>query len=117
MEFARTELAGGPMMLVYASMRDKAIEEITGLLFPLASQVFVTCTAQPRAASPEEIVARAGWGDQAQAMKAQVEPDPVRALAVARQATPSNGVVLAAGSLFLVGALKQALQERPIDSW
>ncbi|HEY6292693.1 MAG TPA: folylpolyglutamate synthase/dihydrofolate synthase family protein [Terriglobia bacterium] len=108
-EFVQSELAARPLVLVYASMRDKAIEEIAELLFPLASEVYITRTAQPRAAPPEEILARAGARARPHLEQIHLEPDPARALDAARRSTPSGGVVLAAGSLFLVGALKQTL--------
>lgn len=108
-EYVRTELAGRPLALVYASMRDKAIEEITDLLFPCAAPIYLTQTAQPRAASPEEILAR--LRPRRPAAEMIVEPDPMKALAAARSAVPADGVVLAAGSLFLVGAIKQAVDE------
>jgi folylpolyglutamate synthase/dihydropteroate synthase len=40
-----------------------------------------------------------------------VEPDPARAIKGAYQASSSDDVVLVSGSLFLVGAIKQALLE------
>jgi len=92
---------------VYASMRDKAITEITESLFPLAKEVYLTRPEQARAASPEEIMAAA----HIEAGKAVVESVPARAVERACREAAANEVVLVAGSLFLVGAIKQALQE------
>jgi dihydrofolate synthase / folylpolyglutamate synthase len=111
-EFVRTELAGRPLTLLYASMRDKAVEEISSLLFPLASKIYLTRSPQPRAATPEEILDRSGTQD---LPAIAIEPDPVRALLAARRSAPAGGVVLAAGSLFLVGALKQARNEGHLE--
>jgi dihydrofolate synthase/folylpolyglutamate synthase len=105
-EFVRAELAPRPLTLVYASMRDKAIEEVAALLFPLASAIYLTRVAQPRAAAPEELLARAGT--YAGSRPVRIVPDPAQALEEARRAAGSDGVVLAAGSLFLVGAIKEA---------
>src|SRR3984893_1892456 len=44
-----------PLIFVFAAMRDKAISEMTEILFPLADRVIVTRPQNPRAASPEEI--------------------------------------------------------------
>jgi dihydrofolate synthase / folylpolyglutamate synthase len=107
-DFISTELAEKPLALVYASMRDKAIDAIADLLFPLAFEVYLTRTEQTRAATPEEILGRV----RNRPARLEIEPDPVRALERARQNTPPEGVVLAAGSLFLVGAIKRALGER-----
>jgi len=106
-EYVRTELAGRPLALVYASMRDKAIEEIAEWLFPCAVQIYLTHTGQPRAATPQEILARVP--PRLTVSKTQLEPDPVQAVAAARRSLPPQGVVLVAGSLFLVGAIKEAV--------
>jgi dihydrofolate synthase / folylpolyglutamate synthase len=107
-DFISTEFAGRPLALLYASMRDKAIDAIADLLFPLAFEVYLTRTEQTRAATPEEILARV----RKRPARLEIEPEPVKALEKARQNTPPEGVVLAAGSLFLVGAIKRALGER-----
>ena len=41
--------------LIYGAMRDKAIDEISGILFPHAQQVIVTAPRQARALAPESI--------------------------------------------------------------
>lgn len=107
-DFVSAELGGRPLALVYASMRDKAIDTIADLLFPLASEVYLTRTEQTRAATPEQILARV----RNRPARLEIEPDPVRALERARQSMQADGVVLATGSLFLVGAIKRGLGER-----
>ena len=47
------------LIFLFGAMRDKAIGEITEILFPLAGQVIVTRARSPRAATPEEIQAAA----------------------------------------------------------
>ncbi len=108
-DFVRSELQGRPLTLVYASMRDKAIEEVAALLFPLASEIYLTRTSMPRAASPEELRARAG--SHAGSTPMHLVPDPALALEQARASSDPGGVVLVAGSLFLVGAIKEAFRE------
>ena len=92
------------MRLVYASMRDKAIGEISDILFPLAEEVYWTRPEQPRAATPGEILAAARF----QPARIILEPNPSRALERAVQASSPEDAVLAAGSLFLVGAIKES---------
>jgi len=106
-EFIRQELRGRPLRLVYASMRDKAIGEITALLFPLAEEVYLTRPEQSRAATPEEILA----ASQTRPRRLVVTPEPARALESACLASSPEDVVLAVGSLFLVGAIKKAMGE------
>jgi dihydrofolate synthase/folylpolyglutamate synthase len=105
--FVREHLVGRRLRLVYASMRDKAIGEISEILFPLAKQVYLTRPEQPRAASPEEILAAA----RCRTPQIVLEAEPMRALERAYQASTPEDVVLAAGSLFLAGAITKALRE------
>ena len=47
----------GPVWLIYGAMRDKSVEEITEILFPLASHVILTIPAYgPRALRPEAVM-------------------------------------------------------------
>jgi dihydrofolate synthase/folylpolyglutamate synthase len=105
--FIKEELPGRRVRLVYASMRDKAIGEISEILFPLAEEVYLTRPAQPRAATPEGILAAARF----KPPKVRIEADPSQALRLACRASTWDDVILAVGSLFLVGAIKKALLE------
>lgn len=108
---ARTLWPQRPLRLVYASMRDKSIGEISKILFPLAIEVYLTQPEQDRAATPEEVLAVA----QHRATGIVIEPNPVRALERACRECSAEDVVLVAGSLFLVGCIKRALADRQID--
>lgn len=92
-----------PLILVFAMMRDKKIEKIAGILFPLAKKVILTRFPYYRAASPEELKARTlRFGD-----RILVEPDPKKAFNLALQnATPQDSI-LVTGSLFIVGEIKK----------
>ena len=106
-DFVREDLAGRRLRLVYASMRDKAIREISATLFPLAERVYLTRPELARAARPEEILATAVF----EPGKTLVESAPARAVERACRDAAADDVILVAGSLFLVGAVKQTLQE------
>jgi dihydrofolate synthase/folylpolyglutamate synthase len=106
-EFIRGHFKGRALRLVYTSMRDKAIGEITSILFPLADAVYLTRPGLDRAATPETILESA----QAAPRETMIEPDPARALERAVEASLPDDVILVAGSLFLVGAIKQALAD------
>jgi dihydrofolate synthase/folylpolyglutamate synthase len=105
--FIREELPGRRVHLVYASMRDKAIPEICACLFPLAEEIYLTRPDNARAASPEEILAAL---DSPHA-RLHIESDPARALENACHHSRPEDVVLVAGSLFMVGAVKKAQRE------
>jgi dihydrofolate synthase / folylpolyglutamate synthase len=106
-EFVRRHLDARKLRLVYASMRDKDISEISGILFPLAQTVFLTSVGTERAAMPEAILASAAFSPS----QTVIQPDPVRALEQAVDSSSTEDVILVAGSLFLVGAIKKAIFE------
>src|SRR5207253_355195 len=53
--FWHDHLAGRRIHLIYGAMRDKAIDEVAGLLFPRASTVILTQSPQPRSLSAEAL--------------------------------------------------------------
>jgi dihydrofolate synthase/folylpolyglutamate synthase len=88
-----------PLTLIFGAMRDKAIGEIAGILFPIAERVIATHADNPRAASPQEI-AELGAHTQAEILK----EDSVRAaLEHARKLAGSQGVIVVTGSIYIVG--------------
>jgi dihydrofolate synthase/folylpolyglutamate synthase len=94
-----------PLIFVFAAMRDKAISEMTEILFPLAERVIATRPENPRSASPEEIqqaAARTG---------AEVETvEDVRlALGRARALAKAGTVVVVTGSIYLAGEVMRDL--------
>ena len=81
--------------LIYGAMRDKAIEEISGILFPCAQQVIVTAPRQARAMDPESLRDIAEHGD------LHVAPALEDALALVVDASAEDAIFIT-GSLFLV---------------
>ncbi len=93
---------GQPIWLVYGAMRDKAIEEVTALLFPLADRLIVTAPDLPRALRPEAILEITNHPN---ASVAQNIPDAIKLAGTA----PREGIVFFTGSLFLVGEARALL--------
>jgi dihydrofolate synthase/folylpolyglutamate synthase len=106
-EFIQEELGGRRLRLVYGSMRDKAMGEISEILFPLAEEVYLTRPHLARAATPEEILMAARFRPK----RLVIEPEPSVAVTRACEASSHADVVMIVGSLFLVGAVKKALLE------
>jgi dihydrofolate synthase / folylpolyglutamate synthase len=100
-------LQSGQIVMIYGTMRDKAIREIAQKLFPLAGQIILTRASWDRAAEPEEI--------------ADLVPEFHRlfrftksvgeALSLAQGLASKEGTILVVGSLFLVGDAKKILQQ------
>lgn len=88
-----------PLTFIFGAMRDKAIGEIAGILFPLAERVIATRANNPRAASPQEI-AELGRYSQTEILQ---EESVTAALQRARLLAGPQGVVVITGSIYIVG--------------
>jgi len=101
--------SGRRVRLIYGAMRDKAVEEISGILFPLAQQVIVTAPRQARALTPE---AMREIADHTNLVTAEgIEA----ALALVQDATPED-VIFVTGSLFLVAEARRVIVRQPVCS-
>jgi dihydrofolate synthase / folylpolyglutamate synthase len=90
---------GRPLTFIFGAMRDKAIEEIAQILFPLAERVLATHANSPRAATPEQIrEAGLRTGSEIECL-----PDVRSALRRAQAITESDGAVVVTGSIYVVG--------------
>jgi dihydrofolate synthase / folylpolyglutamate synthase len=91
--------------LIYGAMRDKAVEEVCGILFPRAQQVIATAPQQPRALHPQAILQIAEHPDLrcADSLK--------EALEIVRDAGPEDAVFIT-GSLYLVGEARAMIGAR-----
>jgi dihydrofolate synthase / folylpolyglutamate synthase len=105
--FLKEEYPDRRVRVVYASMHDKAIREICQGVFPLAEEIYLTRPDHPRAATPEQILAALDF----RPAKVQINDQPALALEQACAASSPDDVVLVFGSLFLVGAIKQAQRD------
>jgi dihydrofolate synthase / folylpolyglutamate synthase len=94
-----------PLIFVFGAMRDKAISEMTEILFPLALRVIATRPANPRSAAPEEIQQAASRTG----AEIEAENDVGRALDRARSRAPENAGIVITGSIYLVGEAMRLL--------
>ncbi|MGA2745251.1 MAG: folylpolyglutamate synthase/dihydrofolate synthase family protein [Candidatus Sulfotelmatobacter sp.] len=96
---------GRPLIFVFGAMRDKAISEMTEILFPVAERVIATRAENPRSASPEEI--------QQAGRRTGAEIEAVgeigAALERARESAGPETVVVVTGSIYLVGEAMRIL--------
>lgn len=95
--------AGRRIWLIYGSMRDKAVEEITGTLFPLAHEVIVTAPHFARALRPDAV--QEVWHGGAVRTAATIGD----AIAAVRSEAAPGDVVFITGSLFVVGEARALL--------
>jgi len=95
--------ANGSSVLVFGCMKDKAYEEMAQILFPIFDRIVVTPVASPRSATAEELM-EAGAKTGVPVLPAR---DAREALELAWKQT--NGPVVVAGSVYLVGEVKPLL--------
>ncbi len=113
LEFWQRDLAGRRIILIYGAMRDKAVDEIAGVLFPHAHNVILTEPRQPRAisvpllaemtahlASPHPVIIR----------------DPFQAFDRALELARENDAIFVTGSLYLVGDLRSHWRKRKLPT-
>ena len=101
--FWQAHFAGKRIWLVYGAMRDKAVDEIAGLLFPLAYEIIFTEPSQGRSISAPLLAEMTSHF----ARRCQVVPDPTKAFDLAISSAASNDAIFVTGSLYLVGALRK----------
>src|SRR5258707_9085294 len=97
--FWETHLPGRNIFLVYGALRDKAVDEIAGLLFPHVSAVILTAPAQPRAISAPVLAEMTRH----HARQVEILPDPNLAFERALELASPEDVIFVTGSLYLVG--------------
>lgn len=107
-KFWQENFAGRRIWLVFGALRDKAVDEIAGALFPLAAEVIFTQPKTTRAISVGQLAEitshhAAHW---------QTIAETEAALEHALERAEPRDVIFVAGSLYLVGQLRHYWKER-----
>jgi dihydrofolate synthase / folylpolyglutamate synthase len=106
--FVEQNFRGRKVRMIFGAMRDKAVDEITGMLFPLASEVIFTEPQTPRAVSATRLAEMAGHHAARYSVIADAEQAMNNVLA---KAQPED-VIFITGSLYLVGQVRRAWKQR-----
>jgi dihydrofolate synthase/folylpolyglutamate synthase len=101
--FWEQNFAGRRIFLLYGALRDKAVDEVTGVLFPYAAEVIFTEPRTSRAISAAQLEEIATH----HAARSRVIVDAERALEYAVSKAAPGDAVFVTGSLYLVGQLRQ----------
>ncbi len=107
-----------PRTLLFSCLRDKDLNEMAQILFPLfdpssgdperrKDHIVFAPIDNPRAAHIEDLLAAAHALD----IPAHAAPHLAAALAQARAVTPTNGLIIATGSVYLVGEIRRLAGE------
>ncbi len=104
-QYIREFYASRPVWIVYGAMRDKAVEEVTEMLFPLAECLIVTAPDFPRALRPEAILQLTNHPN-------AILTETVRQAIDQAGKAPPETTVFFTGSLYLVGEARALLLRR-----
>jgi dihydrofolate synthase/folylpolyglutamate synthase len=103
--------AGRPAALLTSIVRDKDAAGILATLAPAVSAIITTQSANRRSILAADLEALAA----AHCARTKSAPDPVIALNLARRLVGHGGLVVIAGSIFLVGELRAHLLDEQVD--
>ncbi len=114
--------AAQPRTLIFSCLRDKSLKEMTQILLPLfdstsgeperaRDHILLAPIDNPRAAALEDLLAAARALD----IPARAAPHLAAALAEARAVTPKDGLIIATGSVYLVGEIRNLALNQGAD--
>jgi dihydrofolate synthase/folylpolyglutamate synthase len=110
--FWQEHCAGQHIHLVYGAVRDKAVDEVAGLLFPPATTVILTAPRTARAISAATLAKITAH----HATRVEVMAAPEDALERALALAAPGDAVFVTGSLYLVGDLRLHWRRRRMPS-
>ena len=91
--------AHGPLTLIFGAMRDKRLDQLAEILFPIADLLILTPIDNPRSAGSETLASLAH--------RTVIETtSSAEALRVAITQTPKDGLICVTGSLYLIGEIR-----------
>ncbi len=97
-----------PFTIVFGAMQDKAIREMTEILFPIAERVVATKADNPRSAPTEEIRQAAARTSTEILEQASV----AEAISRAKELVGRDGLIVITGSIYVVGEAMRYLNIR-----
>jgi dihydrofolate synthase/folylpolyglutamate synthase len=101
------EFAPRPVTLVFGAMNDKKLNDMAEVLFPVADRLVLTEVNNPRTASLqnlEKLAEKFVTGGRLHSSKSALQ-----ALHLARSETPADGLICVAGSLYLLGDVRESI--------
>lgn len=107
------EFAPRPLTLVFGAMRDKQLDQIAEILFPVAGVLVLTTIENPRSATIEMLRSLADRFAQGIVIESQSTAD---ALQIAGARTPADGLICIAGSLYLAGEMRPAILKMSLEN-
>jgi len=103
--FLEKNFAGRKVLLIFGALRDKAVDEIAGILFPHAAHVIFTEPRTTRSISAAQLAEIAAH----YAASSEIIADAEQALDAALAKAAVEDAIFITGSLYLVGQLRRRL--------
>jgi dihydrofolate synthase/folylpolyglutamate synthase len=100
------EFAPRPLTLVFGAMRDKQLDQMGEILFPVADVLVLTAVENPRGASLEMLRSAAQRFARGTVIESHSSAE---ALNIAIEKTSPNGLICIAGSLYLIGQMRPSI--------
>jgi dihydrofolate synthase / folylpolyglutamate synthase len=100
------EFAPHPLTLVFGAMRDKQLDQIGEILFPIADVLILTPVENPRSAPIQMLQSIASRFAHGTVIESQSSAE---ALQIARASMPPQGLICVAGSLYLIGEMRPSI--------
>ena len=97
---------GRRIHLIYGAARDKAVDEVAGILFPCAARVILTRAAVARSASPQTILTITDHHHE----HISLSRSAGEAMEQARAGASPEDLIVVTGSIFLVGEARESLR-------
>ena len=105
-KFLQRHKSGRPIHLIYGASRDKPVDEVAGILFPLARRVTLTRAQVKRSLRPQTLLSIADHHHD----RIDLTPTLEAALAKAQANASADGLIVVTGSVFLVGEARELLR-------
>lgn len=107
-EFLRQNFATRKVRMLFGALRDKAVDEIAGILFPMAEEVVFTEPGTSRAISAAQLAEIAGH----HAARFSIVRDAEEAFESALASSAPSDALFITGSLYLVGQIRSHWKRR-----
>ncbi|MGI8638747.1 MAG: bifunctional folylpolyglutamate synthase/dihydrofolate synthase [Pyrinomonadaceae bacterium] len=104
------EFVKRPITMIFGSMKDKDLSEITGILFPLADKLILTSPDNPRSMKTADLMKF--LPENFDKLKIYPTEDIEQALKIAKNISCENDLICVTGSLYLVGEAQKLLNNK-----
>ncbi|MGD9590058.1 MAG: folylpolyglutamate synthase/dihydrofolate synthase family protein [Pyrinomonadaceae bacterium] len=99
-----------PITMIFGAMRDKDVAEIAKILWPRAERLILTHPSNSRTFAAEDL--RQFLPNEVDPAKVHITQNVADAVRMAEELTPPDSIILATGSLYLVGEVRKIALSR-----